>query len=67
VFARDFSGRKCYCILDFCVQAVADGWEILSQSQMLRLLLAELDHLRAIFGIFAIIFVVMSCVSIAEL
>jgi drug/metabolite transporter (DMT)-like permease len=31
------------------------------------LLLTELDHLRAIFGIFAIIFVVMSCVSIAEL
>jgi DNA replication protein DnaC len=28
--------------------------------------LAELDHLRAIFAISAIIFVVMSCVSIAE-
>jgi len=29
--------------------------------------LAELDHLRAIFGIFSIMFVAMSCVSIAEL
>ena len=32
-----------------------------------RINLAELDHLRAIFGIFSIMFVAMSCVSIAEL
>ena len=29
--------------------------------------LAQLSQLRAIFGIFAIIFVVKSCISIAEL
>jgi hypothetical protein len=35
--------------------------------QSVRKVLAQLDHLQVIFGIIAIIFVVKSCVSIAEL
>jgi len=34
---------------------------------MTATVLAQLSQLRAIFGIFAVIFVVKSCVSIAEL